>query len=216
MSDIYQKLNKIQTELKAPKGQFNDFGKYKYRSCEDIVESLKPLLAEHGLVILLSDEIVNIGSRFYVKATVTLTDGEANIFNTAYAREDEMKKGMDGSQVTGASSSYARKYALNGLLAIDDTRDADATNTHDKDDKPTKKPEPKEEKIAPETVKNITELITVSDSDANALLKYYGVKDLSEMTRTQGEDCKRKLNTKLDKMENEKEEYQQLDDVPLQ
>ena len=210
---IYEKLNKIQTELKAPKGQFNEFGKYKYRSCEDIVESVKPLLAEHGLVLLISDEIVNIGERFYVKATVELTDGEAIIRNTAYAREDDSKKGMDGSQVTGASSSYARKYCLNGLLAIDDTKDADATNTHGKETEP--KPEPK---IEQKTMEAITELITLSESDLDKLLKHYKVKSLSDMTHSQGEDCKRKLNVKLDQMEAEsqKEGYQQLDDVNLQ
>lgn len=119
------KLLKIQTELKAPKGQFNKFGNYKYRSCEDILEALKPLLAKEGCTLTLSDEIVEIGGRVYVKATATLTDGTATERVTAYAREEESKKGMDASQVTGAASSYARKYALNGLFCIDDTKDAD-------------------------------------------------------------------------------------------
>lgn len=120
---IYLQLSAIQQELKAPKGQTNSFGNYKYRSCEDILESVKPLLG--GAVLLISDEIVLIGDRYYVKATATFTDGKDSIFNSAYARESLEKKGMDSSQVTGATSSYARKYALNGLFAIDDTKDAD-------------------------------------------------------------------------------------------
>lgn len=131
---VYAKLAKVQSELKAPKGQYNSFGKYHYRSCEDIVESVKPLLKANGLLLTLSDEIVNISDRFYVKATATVIDttDEKSISVSAFAREEKEKKGMDGSQVTGASSSYARKYALNGLFAIDDTKDSDATNTGDK------------------------------------------------------------------------------------
>lgn len=127
---ITQKLATIQQKLKAPKGQYNSFGKYAYRNAEDILEAVKPLCAETGTVVLLSDEIINIGNRFYVKATVALVDAETQtqLSVSAYAREEEEKKGMDGSQVTGASSSYARKYALNGLFAIDDTKDSDTTN----------------------------------------------------------------------------------------
>jgi hypothetical protein len=130
-------LAKIQSLVKAPKGQFNKFGNYKYRSCEDIVEAVKVVINPLGFYLTLMDEIVLIGSRVYVKATATLSNGEQTYTATAYAREEETKKGMDGAQVTGAASSYARKYALNGLFAIDDTKDADATNTHDKD-APTK------------------------------------------------------------------------------
>jgi hypothetical protein len=119
------KLIKIQKELKAPKGQFNKFGNYKYRSCEDILEAVKPLCAEEGVQLTISDEIVMIGDRYYVKATATVTDGSESASVTAYAREEETKKGMDSSQITGATSSYARKYALNGLFCIDDTKDAD-------------------------------------------------------------------------------------------
>lgn len=127
---ITQKLATIQQKLKAPKGQYNSFGKYAYRNAEDILEAVKPLCAETGTVVLLSDEILNIGNRFYVKATAALIDAETQTQLTvsAYAREEEEKKGMDGSQVTGASSSYARKYALNGLFAIDDTKDSDTTS----------------------------------------------------------------------------------------
>ena len=122
---MIEKLIKIQSELKAPKNQKNTFGKYKYRSCEDILEAVKPLLSREGLLLTLTDTIEQIGNRFYVKAKVTLTDGTETVENTAYAREEETKKGMDGPQVTGTSSSYARKYALNGLFCIDDTKDAD-------------------------------------------------------------------------------------------
>lgn len=125
----------VQKELKAPKGQYNSFGKYRYRSAEDILNSVKPLLAVNDLILTLSDGLIALGSRIYVKATATLQDcNTANAISVdAYAREDEVKKGMDGSQITGAASSYARKYALNGLFLIDDTKDADATNdgTHE-------------------------------------------------------------------------------------
>ena len=133
--NIYEKLSAIQTELKAPKNQFNKFGGYNYRSCEDILEAVKPLCAKYKTTLVLEDEIVSIGTRYYVKATATLYDAEAanniipSIDAKSYAREEESKKGMDGSQVTGASSSYARKYALNGLFSIDDAKDSDATNT---------------------------------------------------------------------------------------
>lgn len=119
------KLLEIQHRLKAPKGQYNSFGKYKYRSCEDILEAVKPILNDVGCTLTLSDEIVLIGDRFYVKATALLVGADTNHQVTAYAREDEDKKGMDGSQITGTASSYARKYALNGLFCIDDTKDAD-------------------------------------------------------------------------------------------
>lgn len=122
-----KELLEIQTKLKVPKGQRNDFGKYNYRNVEDIQEALKPLLAETKTTIKLSDEIMLVGDRFYVKATATLTNGSGDEVTTCgYAREALSKKGMDESQITGAASSYARKYALNGLLAIDDTKDADS------------------------------------------------------------------------------------------
>ncbi len=126
-------LAKIQAAIKAPKVQFNNFGKYKYRSCEDIVEAVKPVINPMGFHLTLSDEIINIGNRFYVKATATICNGDEKYSATGHAREEESKKGMDGAQVTGSASSYARKYALNGLFAIDDTKDADSTNKHDTD-----------------------------------------------------------------------------------
>ena len=129
MEGIIKQLSEIQTTLKAPKGQYNSFGRYKYRSCEDILESVKPLLQKDSLVITITDEVVLIGDRYYIKATAKISNGKEEITNTAYAREALTKKGMDESQITGATSSYARKYALNGLLLIDDTKDADSTNT---------------------------------------------------------------------------------------
>ena len=132
-------LAQIQSELKAPKGQRNSFGKYNYRSCEDILEAVKPLLKERGLVILITDDIVQIGERYYVRATATIYDSEGcYISNSALAREELKRSGMDASQITGATSSYARKYALNGLFAIDDTKDADATNKGQDEPKPVK------------------------------------------------------------------------------
>lgn len=127
---IYTKLGKIQAQLKAPKSQYNEFGKYNYRNAEDILNAVKPLCQAYDVVLILTDDIKNVGDRYYVQATARLIDINtgAGTEVTAYAREEESKKGMDGSQVTGASSSYARKYALNGLFAIDDTKDSDTTN----------------------------------------------------------------------------------------
>lgn len=137
-SALLQHLAQIQSELKAPKGQRNTFGMYNYRSCEDILEAVKPLLTERGLVLLITDDIVQIGERYYVRATATIYDADGSyISNSALAREEAVKKGMDASQITGATSSYARKYALNGLFAIDDTKDADATNKGQDEPKPT-------------------------------------------------------------------------------
>ena len=130
--EFIEKIVAIQSELKAPKGQYNSFGKYNYRSCEDILEGVKPLLTKHGLILTIQDSIDLIGDRFYVKATATITDGKEQLSTSAYARESLDKKGMDASQVTGATSSYARKYALNGLLAIDDTKDADTMDNSKK------------------------------------------------------------------------------------
>jgi hypothetical protein len=134
---IYTKLATIQNKLEVPKTQLNKFGGYNYRSCEDILKGLNPLLKEQNCTLIISDQVIQIGDRYYIKATAILIDieDEKSIENSAYAREEESKKGMDGSQVTGASSSYARKYALNGLFAIDDTKDSDTTNTGDKEDK---------------------------------------------------------------------------------
>lgn len=123
-------LGQVQKTLKAPKGQFNEFGKYKYRSCEDILEAVKPILPEKS-IITITDDLMQIGERYYVRATATFHCENDKISVTAYARESDQKKGMDSSQITGSASSYARKYALNGLLLIDDTKDADTTDNRE-------------------------------------------------------------------------------------
>ena len=133
--NIYMKLVEVQSELKAPKSQFNKFGNYAYRNCEDILEALKPILNKVKAIVNISDEVVLVGERYYIKATVKFIDAETGevVEASAMAREEESKKGMDASQLTGSTSTYARKYALNGLFAIDDTKDSDTTNTHGKD-----------------------------------------------------------------------------------
>lgn len=161
---IYEKLLSIQTELKAPKSQYNSFGKYNYRNCEDILEAVKPLCAKYKAVSVMGDEVIQIGERYYIKSTARLIDLESEgvVENTAYAREEAEKKGMDGSQVTGASSSYARKYALNGLFAIDDTKDSDTTNNG--------QTTPKEGTKAKQTAKTEAWKLTKSE-----LVQVYGV-----------------------------------------
>lgn len=128
---IVESMAAIQSSLKAPKGQTNKFGGYKYRSCEDILEAVKPLLKKHKLVLTITDDMTEVGGRVYVKATASVHNAEGHsILTNGFAREEESKKGMDSSQITGSASSYARKYALNGLFCIDDTKDSDATNSH--------------------------------------------------------------------------------------
>lgn len=182
--NIHENLAAIQSALKAPKSQFNSFGGYHYRNAEDILEAVKPLLAQQGCVLTCTDEIVLIGERYYVKATATICNKEGQIVQTcAYAREEESKKGMDGSQVTGASSSYARKYALNGLFCIDDTKDSDTTNTGDQKPQPEKKPAPKKKDEAapapaptPAPKKQPTERERWIDSLARGAVNAQGVK----------------------------------------
>ena len=140
---MLEKLQKIQKELKAPKGQYNSFGKYKYRSAEDILEAVKPILDSNGCALTISDNVIYIGDRYYIQATVTLYDSKTGSVIAevcALAREEEEKKGQDSSQITGTASSYARKYALNGLFCIDDTKDAD-TDEYAKTTGRAKKPE---------------------------------------------------------------------------
>ncbi|UIL51560.1 ERF family protein [Pantoea agglomerans] len=146
--EFYVRLAEIQRTLNAPKGQYNSFGKYHYRSCEDILEGVKPLL--NGLFLSISDEIVLIGDRYYVKATATITDGETTHSASAMAREAVDKKGMDDAQITGATSSYARKYCLNGLFGIDDSKDAD-TDEH-KNQQNNAKQQPQKPSMSPEEV----------------------------------------------------------------
>lgn len=181
---LKEKLLNIQTELKAPKGQYNSFGGYKYRSCEDILEAVKPLLKDNGCLLTLKDELVNVGERYYIKAEVTITDTktDASICNTAYAREDEAKKGMDGSQITGTASSYARKYALNGLFLIDDTKDAD-TDEHAKQTGA----EPK--KASEKQIELLKSLV----KDVPGMLAYYKVEKIEDLTSKQASETIQKL-----------------------
>lgn len=132
---FHQKFLALISELKAPKNQYNNFGKYSYRSAEDILEGVKPIAIKYGLIPNLSDEVVQIGDRYYIKATASISDGIKTISSTGLAREEENKKGMDGSQITGTASSYARKYAMNGLYQIDDTKDADSDEFKNQQDK---------------------------------------------------------------------------------
>ena len=196
--NVYEKLMTVQTKLRAPKGQYNSFGKYSYRSCEDILEALKPLLAEVGAIVNVSDEIKLIGDRFYVEATAMFLDCETgdSVVARASAREDESKKGMDLAQVTGSVSSYARKYALNGLFAIDDNKDSDATNTHNKDIKPNMTP------VGGLSEAQIKRLLAIGnksgfnkDTIVKTVKKLYGC-ELKDMTREQYNEVCNRLESK--------------------
>lgn len=199
--NINEKLFIIQTKLKAPKGQYNPFGKYAYRNAEDILEAVKPLLLETKTVLNISDDVVMVGDRYYIKARVTLSDTEStDLYSVqAFAREEENKKGMDGSQITGAASSYARKYALNGLFAIDDAKDSDSTNQHGKGEKvetrtKTQTKVPDKQKARPFDVNKMVEVIKTTakslDMTDEELLDFaaaeYNVKALDELGREQG------------------------------
>ena len=182
---------KIQSELKAPKGQFNSFGKYKYRSCEDIVEAVKPLLSKYKASLNLSDEVVEIGGRGYVKARATIYFEDGAISQAiGYAREAETKKGMDEAQITGTASSYARKCALNGLLAIDDTKDAD-TNEH----KAQVETQPIE-KINEQQVADLTSLINEVSADAKKFCEYMGVSSVGDIARNEFNKATKALEKK--------------------
>lgn len=170
-------LNKIQNSLKVPKSNRNSFGNYNYRSCEDILEAVKPLLGDATLII--NDEIVLIGDRFYIKATASLYDGLVISTAVAFAREPLEKKGMDTAQITGATSSYARKYALNGLFLIDDTKDADATNTHDKEPKQGKPEYPKNDNLNA----FMKDLIPTDEEVISWIEKLESAKDLKELKK---------------------------------
>lgn len=192
-------LKKIQQELKAPKNQMNSFGGYKYRSAEDILEAVKPLLAKHGAELTLSDDIVEVGGRIYVKATATLTDGKEQATVHAFAREPEEKRGMDASQITGTASSYARKYALNGLFLIDDTKDADTDEFRKQTDgnqQPAKQQQPAK-KVTKATVDTIEGLIAQTNSDRPKLLAFFKVNKLEDLTAEQAKKCVAMLKSKL-------------------
>ncbi|MFR9240989.1 MAG: ERF family protein [Clostridium baratii] len=190
--NVYEKLMNVQKELKAPKNQYNNFGKYNYRNCEDILEALKPICVKHKAVTKISDEIIYIEGRHYVKATVTFIDVEKGdkIESYGQAREEENKKGMDVSQITGSSSSYARKYALNGMFCIDDTKDSDFTNTHDKEIKSN---------LSDAQIKRLYSIGNKVGKTPKAIFstaqKDYNINDLKELTKGQYDDlCKRLEN----------------------
>lgn len=177
---LNEKLIAIQHELKAPKDKFNKFGGYTYRSAEGIMEAVKPLLAKHGVSLTVSDEINLIGNRFYIKATATLRSGDETTSTTAFAREEETKKGMDGAQVTGSASSYARKYALNGLFCIDDNKDADTEEYHNQQQNTPKAQTRQQPKPQPQAVNNETLQLALAEVRAaqskqslNEILKRY-------------------------------------------
>ena len=189
-------LVSIQANLNAPKNQYNTFGKYSYRSCEDILEAVKPLLG--GSVLTISDELINVGERYYVQATAKLQLGEEYFFATAFAREAVSKKGMDEAQITGAASSYARKYALNGLFLIDDNKDTDIRdNSNTPNPQPPKKfKEP--EIITMENVFELSKLIEDTNTDIDKFLGYFKIGKLDEMNTEQLVDALKILNKKID------------------
>ncbi len=200
MVKIYEKLLQIQTKLKAPKSSYNTFGSFHYRTCEDILEALKPLLKETKTVVLIRDEVVRMDERYYIKAVVRLIDcetGEA-IEGYAYAREEREKKGADSSQITGAASSYARKYALNGLFCIDDTKDADSSHTTQKAASENKNTSQRDtsSKIDNKKIQIIQDLAKKYEDRGmkiEKLLKMYQLKDIADMTTQQYSDCINKL-----------------------
>lgn len=195
--NIYEKLGVIQSKLKAPKGQYNSFGKYKYRSCEDILEAVKPLLAETKTVLSVTDRMEVVGDRIYVRAEAHLNDCEdtGEITTVAYAREEESKKGMDSSQVTGAASSYARKYALNGLFCIDDNKDSDSTNIGDKAAGKKEEPAKRTEMISSENVMSIKNIIDkYPESKLMEQIKTrFKVDDIKSLTKEKGQKCLKML-----------------------
>ena len=224
---VMGKLQYVQQHLKAPKGQYNSFGDYRYRSCEDIQEALKPLLGEVGAVLLLSDEIVQIGERYYIKAAAIFQDTESSdsVKNVAYAREADSKPKMDAAQITGSASSYARKYALNGLFCIDDAKDPDAMDNHQ---------EPKGKgqtaagiqksspggqgktrdgmslRVGQNHINTIRAQIARTGAMEKAVCYQYQIKSLKEMTMEQFRDAMEIFRTMPDKEQSMTEEEYQL------
>lgn len=213
--NIIKKLMNIQNELKAPKNQFNKFGDYKYRNCEDILEAVKPLLFKNGLILNISDEIVAIGDRFYVQAIAKVIDEENNFIESkAYAREPSEKPKMDNSQVTGSASSYARKYALNGLFCIDDSKDADFYDNTKNNNDNTKKENKvynknsndknnndntKNDKITGKEEAQIQYYINLHKIELQTILDTYGVKELSQLSIVEANQIINKFKSKESK-----------------
>ena len=200
--EFKEKLQKIQCELNAPKNLYNSFGKCKYRNAEGICEAVKPMLEKYKVILTLSDDIIQVGERYYIKATVSLKDVESDGFIdiTAMARESLDKKGMDESQITGTASSYARKYALNGLFLLDDTKDADSDEYHNqtKKDEPSEKEQKevesiKKQKISELKVKAVQTAIANAKVDPQSVLATYKIKTFEEMTEEMFLDANKKL-----------------------
>ena len=206
---IYKKLIGLQNELKAPKGQYNTFGKYNYRSCEDILEAVKPILLKNGLTLFIRDEIEQIGERYYIKAICTLVDIEtgSTIETSAMARESLDKKGMDSSQVTGATSSYARKYALNGLFLIDDTKDTDTNSYATESDARAKEVDRLEKKEFAKLCA-IAEDLGFSERNVRAAIKSYGKLQAIDLQATERQELidRMKLAANKKAEDTEKEE----------
>lgn len=212
--NIYEKLGVIQSKLKAPKGQYNSFGKYKYRSCEDILEAVKPLLEETKTVLSITDQMEVVGDRIYVKSEAHLRDIEdisaPEVITIAFAREEESKKGMDSSQVTGAASSYARKYALNGLFCIDDNKDSDSTNTGEKSSSGKKATAPVKENVEMISSENVMSIKNIIDKYPNLNLIEririrFKVNDIQSLTKEKGTECLKML-IEYDKQHSGKEQ----------
>ena len=191
---INEKLMHIQTQIKAPKNLYNSFGKYKYRNAEGICEAVKPYLQEEGVSLVLKDDVVEVGGRVYIKATAILSDIEngTSVSTSAYARESEEKKGMDDSQITGTASSYARKYALNGLFLLDDTKDADSDEYKKENDEKAqmKKDEAEAEKIAKQKISEVKIKALVSRCEeegvsTDKILNLYKVSSFADLTERQ-------------------------------
>lgn len=183
---MLKELIQIQNELKAPKGQYNSFGKYKYRSAEDILEAVKPLLNKYDCQLTLSDSIEHIGDRYYVTALARIQKGDQSEYVTAFAREEESKKGQDGSQITGTASSYARKYALNGLFLIDDTKDADTDeNKRERQNRASQSHSDEDRKITEAEAQKLRLLAKAHGQSGDELLEELGVERLGEVTLTQ-------------------------------
>lgn len=210
--NVYEKLQAVQENLKAPKSQYNVFGKYHYRNCEDIQEAAKPLMKEVKAALIVGDRLVVEGERYYIEATARFIDCETGeqVENVAYAREEREKKGMDASQVTGSASSYARKYALNGLFCIDDVKDADNQDNTGKNSQTTKPGTGRERKTETdhparavpsrkitqegmETVRSMIDKHSAKGLKMDKILKMYQIKDIAEMSEDQYQDCMNKL-----------------------
>ena len=188
---IQEVLADIQQKINVPKNQHNKFGGYNYRSLEDILVALKPLLAAHKAAVMIDDEVVMVGERYYIKATATLTRGGELLYCVGWAREADERKGMDSSQVTGSTSSYARKYAMNGLFAIDDNKDADATNTHGK--------EADNEVVTKKQASDLAALMKEVSGDEKAFCKYFKISKLEELPASQHDRAVAMLESKRGK-----------------